>query len=261
MATGSARVLRNAPGVALAVTLAVVAGACGTAPRRTGGAVSTTTSPQPSAASTGAAAAGRPNAAAGTVAAVSGSTVEVQSPRTGQVTVDVTPSTVVTTTVSTGRSSLAAGDCVVAFGRRSSSGAVDAVSMSISTPSATGCGAPRRQTRPRPGTAPKARGRRRRGGGLVAVGGDVSSAQGSTVVVRTRSGSTQQVMLSGSTRYLETATASASAIKAGECLVAAGPTNQIGTVTATRVRISPPAPGGCSAGAGRFGATGGGAGG
>lgn len=71
--------------------------------------------------------------ALGSVASLSGSSMEVQNPQTGQVTVSWSSSTVFTETVTLSSSAVAVGDCVTATGK-SSSGAITATSVSITKP-------------------------------------------------------------------------------------------------------------------------------
>jgi uncharacterized protein DUF5666 len=72
------------------------------------------------------------------VAAISGTSMEVQNPQTGQVTVSWTPTTTFSQTVTVSSSSVATGDCVTVTGS-SSKGTITARSVSISQPSAGKC--------------------------------------------------------------------------------------------------------------------------
>jgi hypothetical protein len=62
-----------------------------------------------------------------------------------------------------------------------------------------------------------------------------------------------QVTVGGSTTYMKSASASASALKVGECVTANGQADSSGAVTATTIAISPAGPNGCTFGGGRQG--------
>ena len=83
------------------------------------------------------------NGATGSVAALNGSTMEVQNPSTGQTTVNWTTTTQFSKTVTETVGSLAAGDCVTVTGTASkkSKTTIAARSITVTTPSSTGtCG-------------------------------------------------------------------------------------------------------------------------
>ncbi len=109
-------VLATTVGLSLAASLAV-AGVAGAATTPSGGAFPFTS---------------------GAVAALTGSTMEVQSPQSGQVTVSWTPSTTFTQTATVAASSVAAGDCVTVNGS-SSKGTITAKTVSISQPTSGTC--------------------------------------------------------------------------------------------------------------------------
>jgi hypothetical protein len=90
------------PSLGLAA-VAVAVSACGTA--------GNSTAVQPAAPSSAPATPAGPRGASGTVAALSASNLQVQNPRTGQVTVTFTPSTSFTTTVPATGADLMVGDC------------------------------------------------------------------------------------------------------------------------------------------------------
>jgi hypothetical protein len=74
----------------------------------------------------------------GSVAAVAGSSMEVQNPSTGQTTVSWSPSTVFTQTVTQTAAAVGVGDCVSVTGR-TSKGTVTASSVSITKPTSGKC--------------------------------------------------------------------------------------------------------------------------
>jgi len=76
--------------------------------------------------------------ATGTVASVSGNTLEVQGAN-GQVTVNLGASTTITKTVSAKASAIAVGMCVTAVGKTNSIGAVSATRVVVSEPTSSGC--------------------------------------------------------------------------------------------------------------------------
>jgi len=80
--------------------------------------------------------------ASGSVAAVTGSSMEVQNPETGQVTVSWTPSTTFTQTVTSTVSDVAVGDCVTVTGKpaskNSTKGPIAGTSVIVVQPSAGG---------------------------------------------------------------------------------------------------------------------------
>jgi|HubBroStandDraft_1064217.scaffolds.fasta_scaffold45159_2 hypothetical protein len=95
----------------------------------------------------GAATTPAPTAASGTLASLSGTSIEVQNPSSGQVTVTWTPTTTFRQTVTVPATTLAVGDCVTATAAptskskkstKSSTTSITATTVSISQPSATG---------------------------------------------------------------------------------------------------------------------------
>jgi hypothetical protein len=81
-----------------------------------------------------------PSGASGSVAALSGSTMEVQSASSGQTTVSWTPTTQFSKTVTEAVSSLAAGDCISVTGTasKSSKTTIAARTINVTPPSSTG---------------------------------------------------------------------------------------------------------------------------
>jgi hypothetical protein len=216
----------------------------------------------------------------GTAAAVSGSSLEVQNPTSGQVTVTFTTSTPITDTVSVTAKDVTVGSCVTVVGTPSAAGAaaksVTATSVTISAPvkgDCTGAGGfgggfggfgrggsgasatprPSFSARPRPTGSPGAFGNGTFGG----ANGKVTSVSASGFVVQGRnraagSGTATAtditVITTSASKYLKTVTASASALKVGLCITAVGTANSIGAVAARSIRISQPGPSGCVSG-------------
>jgi hypothetical protein len=225
---------------------------------------------------------GGPPGAAGTIAAVMGSQLEVQNPTFGQVTVMVTPQTTITQTVKVNPSDLAAGDCVVVGGEATAnsqtSGPFTASTVRIASTSGTctgqsdgsggggffGGGFGNGTPFPRPSGTPfpqrsgfpfptPSNGRIPR-----QAFGKVLSVSGSTVVVqavdfRTGGTSSVTVTIGSSTAVTKVESASTSVLAVGKCVTAIGPADETGAITANSLSLSTPGPDGCSAGFGRPG--------
>lgn len=281
---GRARTARRTAAVAGAAVLLVAASACGTANNNPSTSAQTNTS--------GEGVQGAPNGqqgfpgADGTVAAVSGSTAQVQNPQTGQVAVSWTASTRFTKQVSASLSAVKTGECVMVSPTQTStrpgSGttqptAITAATVRISEPVSGSCSAFGRGgpgggrpsfsqggdggTFPPPSGAPSGFPSGGPGGGrtLRAFGafGTVTAVSGTGFTVRSAlpsgiggsSGSSSiAVTVNRSTTYSTDATGKASDVKVGVCLRAQGSTDSTGAVTARTVAISQPVGGQCSTG-------------
>jgi Domain of unknown function (DUF5666) len=274
--SGPTVITRSRSVVAGLGVLALAAAACG-------GASTASTKPASNQSPTTTAPANPPGAF-GSVAAVSGSTLEVQNPTTGQVTVNVTPTTTFTQTVPGAASDLAAGVCVAANagqGVKAAPGqSFTARTVAISQPGANGCtpGAggfggfgPRAgnggaggstTTAPANNRNPNRNGARRPNGAF----GKVASVSGPSFVVqrtdRNGANTTTTVTTDSSTTFTKVVSASQSTLANGQCVAALGPADQTGAVTANSIAIRPPGPNGCFTGnRGGQGAPGGGNGG
>jgi hypothetical protein len=243
--------------------VALVATACGSAGTT---ATPPAASSSPTPASTQAAFPG----VVGTAAAVSGSSLEVQNPATGQVTVTFTSATAITETVAVTSRDVTVGSCVAVAGQRSATGAaarsVTATTVTISTPvkgtcsAAAGFGGPRGTFSPRPGFTPRPRPSGSRGsfgsGSFGGANGKVTSLSAGGFVVQGRNvavgaDTSITVITTAATKYLMVVTARPSALKVGQCITALGTANSIGAVAARSIRISQPGPNGCVTGFGR----------
>ena len=212
--------------------------------------------------------------ASGSVASISGASMEVQNPRTGQVTVSWKPSTTFTTTVDVTASAVTAGDCVTVTGT-ASNGTIVARSVSVSRPSGATCtrGAGLGGRRPGAGafTGSRAGGRSGAFAGTnfsFAAGKVTSVSAGQLMLIgstttgrsatapRPATSSTVKVQTGSSTVYTETRRAAASALAVGDCVTANGATDSTGAVTASVVRITSTGGKACTTG---FGGRGGGA--
>lgn len=77
------------------------------------------------------------------------------------------------------------------------------------------------------------------GAGRNAVEGSILSIDNNSITVKLTDGSTKIVILSGSTTYSNTATASQTDLKTGSTVAVFGAPNSDGSVTATNVQINP----------------------
>lgn len=226
-------------------------------------------------AATGAAAfRGTPPAASGTIAAVTGSTMQVQNPQDGQVAVTWTATTSFTDTVTVPLSAVRAGSCVTAIapsGTSRTATSFTAQRVSVSTPVNGRCGGSPGGRFPSgaPGNLPSGRPSGRPSGfpsgapggrsafGAVAVG-TVTSVSGHSIVIAARnfgaSGVVSKSITVGPVTVITTQRdGTAAAVKVGRCATVQGTTGSTGAVTATRIRITDAVGGQCPSGRGRFG--------
>jgi hypothetical protein len=277
-------------GVATAAT-AVVLAACGGGSAQTP--LSTGTGPAAVSSRSGAAQGDGPGggfaearpAASGEIAALSGSSMQVQNPTAGQVTVEYTTKTAFTQIVTVAKSAIAKGSCITAIGATGSgasspsSTAFTATTITLSKATSGSC-AIGSAGRTRPSGAPSGRALhsgRSPASGIPTAGrpsgpvggrsigqftsGQVTSLATTGIVVHENARGTEpardvQVTITASTKITEQVTATSTALRVGRCVSAQGAAASTGTVTATRVAITTPGANGCSAGfgGGRFGA-------
>jgi hypothetical protein len=231
-------------------------------------------------------------AASGMIASVSGDILEVQSPETGQTTVNVSSKTIITATVSVGLSDVATGGCISATGTKGSGGTIDATNVMIFSATngtctrgfgfggggAGGAGGFPRTTRGTFPTRTSGTGGRtfKRPANFATASGKVKSVSGSKINVDavsvsfssktkkpTVTTSPKTVSVSKSTKYSKSERVTAGSLKVGQCVVATGSTNSIGAVAATTLIVTQPTSSGCSTfgGFGGFGRGGGSTGG
>jgi Domain of unknown function (DUF5666) len=265
-------------GIGIVVLSVAACGGNGTtaAPATPAATVASPAAPGSSPSPTGARAAAFPGVV-GTAAAVSGSSLEVQNPTSGQVTVTFTATTPITETVTTTATDVTVGSCVTVVGKPSATGA--ATSVTISAPvkgSCTGAGAGgfggfggaggaggfgrgQSGSTPRPSFSPRPRPSGSRGafgnGAFGGADGKVTSVSASGFVVQgtnraAGSDTSVTVITTAASKYLKTITAAPSALKVGQCITAVGTANSIGAVAARSIRVSQPGPGGCVTGFG-----------
>ena len=208
-------------------------------------------------------------AASGIIAAITGTTMQVQNEQTGQVAITWTSSTKFTHQVSATIAALRAGDCVTAIapsGTSASAASFTATSLVVSKPANGSCiggaekgsgqrpsGSPSRLM---PGGATPSGAPSGKSGGIV-VTGTVRSVSGNRLVIAARTpgsnGTANKTVTVGShTKITADVETTARSLKIGKCVTAEGKTDSSGAVTATSVRISDPVNRQCG-GFGRFG--------
>jgi hypothetical protein len=226
--------------------------------------------------------------ATGEIAAVTGKTLQVQNPQTGQVAVTYTGATKITATVTAKASAVQVGSCVNvrSAGQQgsaaSTTGPVTATSVQVSQPVDGRCGARAggggfggaTGTRPtdRPSGAPSggpAGGQRGGGfGGARPVSGLVTALDGSTLTVAsvtfgggngnsasagsapTPSTTPVQVTTTSATTYTRTVAGSGKDLVVGRCVTALGKADDTGAVAATSIASEPAVDGQCMSGFG-----------
>jgi hypothetical protein len=251
--SGSRFTARKWPIVACFAALALAAAACG-------GSSSASSQPPTTRGPSSSNQPANPPGAFGTVAAVSGSSLEVQNPTNGQVTVNVTPTTTIRQTVSGTAADLVPGVCVAANAGQGTTATpgqpFTARSVAISQPGANGCtagpgGGFGGGNGPRAGSANGNRNGNRMGR-FAGAFGKVTSVSAPTFVVqrtdRNGANTTTTVTTDSSTTFSKVVTASQSALAVGQCVTAVGPADQTGAVTANSITIRPPGPNGCVVG-------------
>lgn len=227
-------------------------------------------------------------AAQGAVAALAATSMEVQSPQSGQVTVTFGPKTAFTQTTAAAKASVVVGTCVAAMAARSQSSgsaapSTPAPSASRPAPVTSFTAATVAITRPASGTcnggfgglsgsaapsgAPSGAfpsgapsggfgrgGFGGSGGFAVRATGKVTAVTASTMTVvgSTRSGPiTYTVSVDPSTMYTAIGSGTSASLAVGKCIIAFGSTDSTGAVAATRIAVSPASSSGCTVGFGR----------
>lgn len=232
---------------------------------------------------TGQAGQNRQPGVSGTIAAVSGKTLQVQS-ASAQTAVSYTDATVFTTTTSATLADVVAGVCVavIEFGGPTAAGTSTAPStaapgstaaaaagsrVTITDPTNGACTAqgfggfgPNQPSgaagasgaaAPTSGNGPSgasADGRGARNG--QAVFGLVTAVGGSSITMTDSSGASQTATVTAASTYSKTTAGNSSELVVGQCARAVGPEDSSGAVAATSIVVSAPAQGGCNVGAG-----------
>ena len=269
---GTGAAVRRVSVLAVALAGALTMTACGSASgggsvRSSGASPSATASPSSTAPRT----AGQFGpAASGTVAAISGTTMQVQNQAVGQVAVSWTRTTKFTQAVtSTVSAAVKAGKCVVAVGPTGTSASdvsFTASTLVVTSPVNGECargfgGGGTGERRPGfPSGAPSGRpsgvptGGRYGTGGAVSIG-KITSVSGGTFMIAAQSGSTtattpKTILTDSSTKVTSDSATTSTSLKVGKCVTARGKTDSTGTVAATSVGISNAVNGQCTNGFG-----------
>lgn len=195
-----------------------------------------------------------PPGASGTIAAVSGATMQVQSERSGQVAVSWTDDTTFSLQVTGTLADVAVGTCVMvtADGEVAEGEPVAATTARVTEATDGECtggsgGGPGGE---RPTALPSDLPTDRLGGGFGGGAfGAVTAVGEGGFTVESPDGSVE-VTVSGVTTYSTTADATADAASVGRCATAVGDADDTGAVTATRVTLSDPVDGVCAVGLG-----------
>jgi hypothetical protein len=219
----------------------------------------------------------------GSIAAINGTSMEVQNPNTGQTTVSYTPTTTFEQTITTTASSVTVGSWISAFGKPTNGSSssstpvfgepVTATTVTISQPTSGSCtggfggagggaGGFRRSGSgggfPGGGSGERpAGGGGFRAGGFASASGPVTAVNGTTATVtatdpQTKKTSSVVVTLTSSTVFTERTTAAASDLAVGKCATAIGTADSTGAVTARSITISTAGANGCTTGFGGF---------
>jgi hypothetical protein len=224
---------------------------------------------------------GAPPGVFGSIAAVSGQTLQVQNPQSGQTAVSYDGSTKITNSVAGALTDVTNGACVTVNGTATGQGQpVSATAVTITQAGSNGCNfgnggqrpsgsntprpsgsnrpRPSGSNGPRPSTGNNPAGGPRAFGAVTAV-----SATGFTVhSTFGANASDVTVNVTSATTYTKTVTADASALVVGACVAAQGKADDTGAVAATSIAVSKAGPNGCTGGfrGGRGGGFGGGGG-
>lgn len=192
------------------------------------------------------------NGAAGELVQINGTRL-VLNTQTGDVDVAIGSNTSVVRTRTGTVADIVAGSCVVATGQKDATGAFTASSVRVSPavngacpvqaprPNGTDTATPR--PTPPPG-APRFNG----------VRGQVDKVDGTQVTLTAPDGTHPTITVPTTVQVSTSSAASASDLAVGDCILAVGPKDSSGTVTARSVQVVPAGPNGCfSGGRGGFG--------
>ncbi|HLI00171.1 MAG TPA: DUF5666 domain-containing protein [Acidimicrobiales bacterium] len=251
---------------------------CGGSTSKTSGSPTTTAPARSSSSNNNNNSGGNPRTfpgASGSVAAITGRSMEVQSQQNGQTTVSWTSATTFSETVTVTASSIAVGDCVTASGT-SNNGTITARTVSVSKPVSGSCSAGRPggfggfgggaaggRFRGGHGTPPGGSSRSRPSGAFRFASGKVTAVSSSKLVLSgfssspgtRRKATTVDVATSSSTTYSRRETVASSKLAVGDCVTALGKADSTGAVKATTVQITSTGHKSCTTGFGGFGAS------
>jgi hypothetical protein len=208
---------------------------------------------------------GPPPGVFGSIAAISGQTLQVQNPQSGQTAVTYDGSTKITNSVAGTLADVTSGACVSVVGTSSGEGQpVGATAVTITQAGANGCSfggqrpsgsntprpsgsnrpRPSGSNGPRPSTGNNPAGGPRAFGAVTAV-----SASGFTVHSTFGANATDvTVTVTSATTYTKTVSADPAALVVGACVAAQGKADDTGAVVATSIAVSKAGPNGCTGG-------------
>jgi hypothetical protein len=209
---------------------------------------------------------GAPPGVFGSIAAVSGQTLQVQNPQSGQTAVSYDGSTKITNSVAGTLADVTSGACVSVVGTSTGEGQpVGATAVTITQAGANGCSfgggqrpsgsntpRPSESNRPRPSgsNGPRPSTGNNPAGGPRAFGAVTAvSANGFTVHSTFGSNATDvTVNVTSATTYTKTVSADPTALVVGACVAAQGKADDTGAVAATSIAVSKAGPNGCTGG-------------
>lgn len=201
----------------------------------------------------GAARQGR-NGAAGELVQINGATL-VLNTTNGDVTVKIGGSTPVTQTHTGTVADIVVGSCIVATGKKDSSGTVTASAVRVSPAVNGACtgpglgafgGQPRNGATPRADASPNPSRTPNPNAGMVR--GLVTLVSGTTVTVHDPRGGSGSVTVPTTVRVTTSSTGSTADLALGQCVLAVGSKDSAGVVSATGLSIVPAGPSGCFTG-------------
>jgi hypothetical protein len=225
--------------------------------------------------------------ASGTIAAITGTSLEVQNPTTGQTTVSYSSATTFRQTTATTVAAVTVGSCISAVGKPTSgstsgagrfAGPVTATTVSVSQPVSGVCaggfgGRPGGGNPPAGGTGSSTPGAGSRpagaggpgGGSFGAASGAVTSVNGLAVTISetnpsTKATSSVVVTLTPATAFTTSGSASPTDLAVGKCARANGTADSTGAIAAQSITLSTAGANGCTSGFGGFRGAAGGAG-
>jgi hypothetical protein len=195
------------------------------------------------------------NGASGELVKISGTTL-ILNAQSGDVTVVYNGSTRIQKTSTGTVADIVAGTCIVATGQKDASGAVTASVVRLSPKVNGSCalGGPGAGggARPTPRGTPRAN-----PANTGFATGEVTAVSGTSVTVLDATGGSRPVTVPTTVRVSKSSPASASDLGVGDCVLATGPKDSSGTVTARTLSIVPAGPSGCFTGGGGRGFGGG----
>ena len=201
------------------------------------------------------------NVTAGALVKIDGANLTVDTGQNGDVTVSMTSSTVVTKSSTAQLGDITVGSCVSLGGRPDSSGNVGVSRVSLSAPVNGACpttgfgGGPQGSPRPSDSGTPGGG----QGGGGAFVRGQVTAVNGTSITVKTPSGTSETVTVPTTATVTKSTVVDASALQVNDCVLASGTRDSSGNIASARsVSIVPAGANGCSfGGRGGFGGGGG----